>query len=37
LPWARAYSAAAQAELVNDRVLKDNEKHVARLLFGLSF
>jgi hypothetical protein len=37
LPWARAYSPAAKAELVNDRVLKDTEKHVARLLFGVSF
>jgi hypothetical protein len=37
LPWARAYSAAAKVELVNDRVFKETEKHVARLLFGLSF
>jgi hypothetical protein len=37
LPWARAYSPAAKVELVDHRVFKETEKHVARLLFGLSF
>lgn len=37
LPWAEAYSAAAQTELVDGRVYKSTEKNVAHLLFGLTF
>jgi hypothetical protein len=37
LPWASAYSAAARDELVDGRVYKASERHVARLLAGLSF
>jgi hypothetical protein len=37
LPWATAYSPAAQNEQVGGRNFKSNERHVARLLAGMSF
>ena len=37
LPWARAYSPSSQVELVDGRVYKESEKHVVKLIVGLSF
>jgi hypothetical protein len=37
LPWATAYSQAAQNEQVGGRNFKNNERHTARLLVGMSF
>jgi hypothetical protein len=37
LPWATAYSAAAKDELVDHRVYKASERHVVRVIAGLSF
>ena len=37
LPWAKAFSAASQVELVDGRVYKESEKHVFKIILGLSF
>jgi hypothetical protein len=37
LPWAHAYSASSQVELVDGRVYKETEKHVFRVTVGMSF
>lgn len=37
MPWANAYSLAAKDELVDSRVYKASERHVARVLAGISF
>jgi hypothetical protein len=37
MPWADAYSVAAKDELVDGRVYKASERHVARVLAGISF
>ncbi len=37
MPWAKAYSVAAQDELVGGRIYKSGERHTVRLLTGFSF
>lgn len=37
LPYATAYSEAAKVELVGDRAYNNGEKHVLRVVLGLSF
>jgi hypothetical protein len=37
LPWAHAYSTGSQLELVDGRVYKESEKHVFKLIVGMSF
>jgi hypothetical protein len=37
MPWARAYSVAAQNELIDHRVYKGAEKNTLRLLIGTAF
>ena len=37
MPWASAYSQASQLELVDGRVYKESEKHVLKLIVGMSF
>ena len=37
LPWARAYTPSSMIELVGNRVYKDTEKNVFRVIVGLSF
>ncbi|MES2932923.1 MAG: DUF6662 family protein [Pseudomonadota bacterium] len=37
MPWAKAYSASAQDELVDGRVYKSSERHTIRVLAGYSF
>jgi hypothetical protein len=37
LPWAKAYSDSSRVELVGDRVYKETEKHVLRVIVGLNF
>lgn len=37
MPWATAYSLAAKDELVDGRVYKSSERHIVRIMAGLSF
>lgn len=37
MPWAKAYSPSSQVELVDGRVYKESEKHVVKVIVGLSF
>ncbi|CAN5501393.1 hypothetical protein BH09PSE5_BH09PSE5_39380 [soil metagenome] len=37
LPWAKAWSPSSQVEMVDDRIYKESEKNVVRVLVGFSF